>query len=439
MSSDPLPLTQPAPVAHFLHHFRLDRALASGGMGSVFLGFDTSLNRPVAIKVIRPELARDAAFVQRFVREAQSQAQVAHSNIVQVYFIGQAEGTVFIAMELVDGGALEQFITNKERLPWQDAVRHMSGLAEGLREAARLKIIHRDIKPANILLDRFGLAHLADFGLATAADASEPEPTGIATGALQGTGRLTQVGAIMGSPEYMSPEQASGRPLDFRADLFSLGATFYELVSGEVPLNARTIPEAQAFHATSRARPLRQSAPFVPKAFAEVIVDRCLEPDPARRFASYDELLSALAAAAPKPQVSATLVQRLLATAIDLALFASVARFTFQMLPWAGFAALAVWVLAGCRLLSATPGQWMMRLHLRTLEGAEPTFGASLLRFALQHSWLLFASLALRAVYRSEGQVLTFGFAGAALVLLLVGLTGLHNRLSKTRVLVDVG
>jgi uncharacterized RDD family membrane protein YckC len=395
-------------------------------MGSVYVGYDTSLNRPVAIKVIRPELAKIPGFGERFIREAQAQAQIAHSNVVQVYFIGEQAGTFYIVMELVDGGSLE----SAHKMDWKDAVRHMTSLAEGLREASRLGIVHRDIKPANVLLDRFGLAHLADFGLAGLASGVEPSsgssdtlPPGQAPTLPPGQKissslpKLTQVGAIMGSPGYMSPEQAHGKPLDARADIFSLGATFYELLTGEAPVRAETIPGAQEFYAKNAAiPPVRAKARRVPKKLAAVI-DRCLRFDAAARYPDYDALLRDLAAAAPEPIIPATILQRLLAYVLDVAVFAGVTWPTFLRFPPVGFAALAVWVIGGASLLHATPGQWLMRLHLRTTRDTEPSLLRAANRFAIQHGWLLFTALTLHAIYASSGEARTLAsFAGVVLL-----------------------
>ncbi len=453
----PIPLPNEAGT-RYLHHFRIDRTLASGGMGSVYVGYDTSLNRPVAIKVIRPELAKMPGFAERFIREAQAQAQIAHSNVVQVYFVGEQAGTFYIVMELVDGGSLE----SPHRMDWKDAVRHMTSLAEGLREASRLGIVHRDIKPANVLLDRFGLAHLADFGLAGLASNVEPVsgsvdtlPPGQAPTLAEGQRissslpKLTQVGAIMGSPGYMSPEQSHGRPLDARADIFSLGATFYELLTGEAPVRAETIPGAQEFYAkTAAIPPIRTKARRVPKKLAAVI-DRCLRLDAAARYPDYDALLRDLAAAAPEPIVPATILQRLLAYVLDVAVFAGVALPTFLRFPPAGFAAMAVWVIGGAVLLHATPGQWLMRLHLRTIRDSEPSLLRAANRFAIQHGWLLFAALTFSSIYGSSGEVWRQAMFGVTLLLGVPSLLGslaalftkrrqaLHDLLTGTLVLVN--
>jgi hypothetical protein len=349
-------------------------------------------------------------------------------------------------------------------MDWKDAVRHMTGLAEGLREASRLGIVHRDIKPANVLLDRFGLAHLADFGLAAAVDLPDPSDPSLGSGdtlapgqspTLQGQKissslpKLTQVGAIMGSPGYMSPEQAHGRPLDARADIFSLGATFYELLTGDAPVKADTIPGAQDFYAKNTAiPPVRSRARGVPKKYAAVI-DRCLRFDAAARYPDYDALLKDLATAAPQPIVPATVIQRLLAYALDVAVFAAVTYPTFLRWPPAGFAALAAWVIGGAALLNATPGQWLMRLHLRTTRDTEPSPLRSSIRFALQHGWLLFAALTLHAIYASSGEARTLASFAAAVLLGAPSLLGsaaalftrrrqaLHDLLTGTLVLVN--
>ena len=427
-------MTEQGRPAPYLNHFRLDKVLARGGMGEVYLGFDTSLQRAVAIKVIRPELARQTSFLDRFLREARAQAQVSHSNVVQVYFVGEEQGTVFIAMELVDGGSLAE--TSKKKtgaIDWHDALRHMRGLAEGLREAGRLNIIHRDIKPANILLDRFGLAHIADFGLAAAVFSREadtqPDGLPLTTASLP---KLTQVGAVMGSPPYMSPEQAAGEALDVRADIYSLGASFYEVLAGQPPTRAETFHELQAFLKGPPPKTLLQLRPDLPRRFV-AIIDRCMQRDASRRFASYDELIAELDRAVPRPVVKASAVPRVLSWLIDVALFAAVTRATLTLFPLAGFLTLAVWVLGGARLLGSTPGQWMMRLSLRQPPDAKAAFGRIALRFALQHGWLAFAALTVGSLYRSQTEALSYVYAAAALVLFAVSMLGSATALSKSR------
>jgi hypothetical protein len=439
----------------YLNHFRLDKVLAAGGMGEVYLGFDESLQRPVALKVIRPELARQQSFLDRFIREARAQAQVTHSNVVQVFFVGEERDVVFIAMELVDGGSLHDLLRDSDKpLEWQVALKHMHGVAEGLREAARLNIIHRDIKPANILLDRFGLAHLADFGLAApvfSSDADEggAEPSRTPT-PVTGTSlpKLTQVGAVMGSPPYMSPEQARGDALDVRTDIYGLGATFYELLCGKAPTNAATLLELEKFMNGPPPPRLQDVAKDLPRRFAAVI-DRCLERDLTRRFQTWDEVIAALDAAAPRPIVLAGSAPRWLSWLIDLAVFAAVTRATLQVAPLLGFAALALWVLSGELLFGATPGQRMMRLKLRRPPDLRPTLPRILLRFVLQHGWLAFGALAVASLYRSA-DVLSYAYAGTAALLFALGVLGSVSRffnkdrrtlvdlLSGTRVLVDV-
>ncbi len=437
-------------TTRYLNHFRLDKVLAAGGMGEVYLGFDTSLQRQVALKVIRPELASAATFADRFLREARAQAQVAHSNVVQVYFVGQEKDVLFMAMELVDGGSLEDALQAGKKLSWQDAVRHMRGLAEGLREAARLNIIHRDIKPANILLDRFGLAHLADFGLAAPVNSREkPAELSSQPPTAANLPKFTQVGAVMGSPPYMSPEQAKGLELDARADIYALGATFYELLCGSAPNNATTFTELMNFVMGPPPPTLRQRAKHVPARVADLI-DRCMERDLSRRFQSYDALMDALDEAAPRPEVPASVMMRVLAWLIDVSIFAAAARFTVQSFAPTGFVALMVWVALGLFTVASTPGQWMMRTVLRRPGDLPVSKLRALGRFAAQHGWLAFGSLALAGAYRSEGSAAVFASAAMAGLGFLVGVLGsaaalftkgrrsLVDILTGTEVLVDV-
>ncbi len=437
-------------TTRYLNHFRLDKVLAAGGMGEVYLGFDTSLHRQVALKVIRPELASAATFADRFLREARAQAQVAHSNVVQVYFVGQEKDVLFMAMELVDGGSLADAVDAGKKLSWQDAVRHMRGLAEGLREAARLNIIHRDIKPANILLDRFGLAHLADFGLAAPVNSREKPAEPLTQPRIAASlPKFTQAGAVLGSPPYMSPEQAKGLELDARTDIYALGATFYELLGGAPPNNATTFTELMTFVVGPPPPTLRQRAKHVPAKVADLI-DRCMERDLSRRFQTYDALIEALDDAAPRPEVPASPMMRVLAWLIDVSIFAAAARFTVQSFAPTGFVALMVWVAVGLFTVGSTPGQWMMRTVLRRPGDLPVSKLRAFGRSAAQHGWLAFGSLALAGVYRSEGSAAVLASAAMAGVGFLVGVLGsaaalftkgrrsVVDILTGTQVLVDV-
>ena len=432
------------PPGTYLHHFRVDRKLASGGMGAVYLGYDTSLDRPVALKTLRPELAGDAAFLARFQHEARSQANLVHPHVVQIYFVGEEHGVWFMAMQLVDGGSLQEAVDRRGRLPWREVAVHFVGLTEALIEAARLGIVHRDLKPANVLVDRFGSAHLADFGLATGATLPQQTKTFV-RGTVPMSSDVSVAGSVMGTLPYMAPEQLQGLPLDQRADVYGMGATIYHLLSGEPPVRAET-PD-QALRAIQAGIPaVRSRRPDVPVLLAEV-VDCCLRADPAERFQDHHDLLRAVRRAEPQPVVAPTPLVRGLAGLLDLLPALAVLRFTFFRAPWAAPLWFAAWLVLGHLALGASPGQWLMRLRLRTEEDGDvaPWRGAG--RALLQWGWYAPLAIAFRLLYVSAGsETLVLGWVGlgwAAVALLgllpaLLRRPTLVDRLTRTRLLVDV-
>ena len=438
---------EPGPLSpgSMLRHFRIDSRLAAGGMGEVYTGFDTSLNRPVALKTIRPALAKDRAFLVRFVREAQAQANVVHPHVIQVYFVGEDGGRWFMAMQLVDGGSLQDELTGGKALEWQKVANHFKGLADGMAEAARLNIIHRDIKPANILIDRYGIAHLADFGLATAPGASK-EPSGThVRGALDGAESVTHVGTIVGTLPYMAPEQLRGEGLDQRADVYGLGATMYHLLSGQPPLQARTPAEALQL-LSGGLPPVRTRAPATPRALAR-IVDKCVAPEASARFATHADLARALRSAAPQPEVRPVFLVRALAALLDFLPFAVLLRFTYSWAPWLAPAALFLSLGVGHFLLGASPGQWLMRLRVRTVGDGDVSPARDLARALLQYGAFFPLALTLFALYTRGDRVvnalgfLTLVWGGLALLGALPALLRrptLVDQLTRTRLLVDV-
>ncbi|MDP2339774.1 MAG: protein kinase [Deltaproteobacteria bacterium] len=458
----------------FLAHFRVDKRLAAGGMGEVYLGFDPSLQRPVAIKTIRPELARDQGFLSRFLREAVAQANVVHPAVVQVYFAGVDRpavpagagapvvgdgGTWFIAMQVVDGGSLYDVLKDKKTLTWQQAADHMTGLVEGLCVAEERGIVHRDIKPANILIDRRGRALLADFGLAVAAGARDmgEATSAVAEGAPAFAGEagesaqlqlmsITQVGVVMGTPEYVAPEQLKIGAVDVRADIYALAATFFHLMTGTPIADARNLPSIIAMYETGfKAKPIRSVRPSIPKAFADVI-DRCLQVDRDQRPATMKELLGLLRRAAPQPEVPASPVLRTLVWAIDVAPFVAVSALTYEVAPWAGPLLFFIAGLVGMFAVDSTPGIWLMRLRLRTVVDGDVSVPRGYARFALQHGWYVPLTIGWSALYAGSDLYVALIVGAVWFALSSLGALGalfgshqtLHDKLTGTRVLVDV-
>ena len=426
-----------------LRHFRVDRLLAEGGMGAVYQGFDTSLGRPVAVKIIRSDLAGEARFLQRFLREAQAQANVVHPHVLQAYFVGEEGNVWFLAMQLVEGGSLDAVLARGERLSWKDAARHLTAVVEGMIEASRLGIVHRDIKPANLLLDRFGEVHVADFGLATSTGFLSDGQGGVLGIGSRPAGS-TQPGAIVGTPEYMAPEQLAGQPLDERADIYALGITFYQLLTGRLPYTAATPAEAKTALQGPPPPKIRDLVPEIPRGFAELVM-LCLSPDIKRRPAGHRSLLESLRKVGPRPEIAPSPLVRGLALALDLLPFGIALRFTYQHHPWAAFALLALQLLCGLAWLQATPGQWLMRLQLRAANGGDLPLGRGVLRAGLQLGFLLPLSLFLNQAY-TDGLaagplgILAVAWGAVSLVGSLWALSPrgqtLFDRLARARVLV---
>ncbi|HEX6965560.1 MAG TPA: serine/threonine-protein kinase, partial [Gemmatimonadaceae bacterium] len=206
-------------------HYALEDEIGRGGMSVVYRARDLRLNRPVAIKVLPPELAHDPAVRARFTREAQTAAQLAHAHIVPIYDVGERDGIAYLVMAYVSGGSLATLLAHEPRQSIDEVRRFISEIADALGYAHTCGVIHRDIKPDNILLDgETGRAMVTDFGIARAIEAGA---------------RLTVTGIAVGTPAYMSPEQAAGeREIDGRSDIYSLGVLAYQMLTGRLPFTA---------------------------------------------------------------------------------------------------------------------------------------------------------------------------------------------------------
>jgi serine/threonine-protein kinase len=248
-----------------------------GGAAVVYKARDTRLDRIVALKVLREELADDPEFVERFKREARIAAGLSHPNVVGVHDFGEYGQTAFLAMDYVDGETLKQRLQREGRLPPTEAVGVASQVLAGLAAAHARGLVHRDVKPQNVLLTSDGMARLTDFGIAGGG----------------GVSGLTQAGTTVGTALYMSPEQVRGDPLGPPADVYSAGALLYELLTGQPPFVGRTPVEVSYKHLNDEVVPPSAVAPDVPLEL-EAVVMRALEKEPSARFASADAMLGAL-------------------------------------------------------------------------------------------------------------------------------------------------
>ena len=272
-------------------HFRILGRLGEGGMGVVYRAEDQTLRRTVALKLL-PNTGGDEETKQRFLREARSAAAITHPNVAIVHQVGEADGRLYIAMELVEGESLR---TRLLRGPLDQATARELALqiARGLAAAHDKGIVHRDLKPENVMITPAGVVKLLDFGLAKmGVDRLVPGPTevGLAKTETRVTSDRTRV---LGTPEYMSPEQALGEPLDVRSDVFSFGVMLYEMLAGKRPFIGLTTGALFVAIARDAAPSLRERAPFVDRA-TEAIVNRCLLKSPAKRFANAAEIVTAL-------------------------------------------------------------------------------------------------------------------------------------------------
>ncbi|MBZ5632105.1 MAG: protein kinase [Acidobacteriia bacterium] len=264
--------------------YRLESQLGEGGMGTVYRALDTKLNRPVAIKFLSDDLA-DVAARRRFQREAQLVSSLNHPHILTVHDVGEFEGRQYLVTEYVDGGTLKDW-AQREKREWRDVVELLVGVADGLAAAHDAGILHRDIKPTNILITKSGYAKLSDFGLAKLAE--QPAREDGSTRTL--TDELTRRGAVVGTIAYMSPEQASGKALDARSDVFSFAVVLYQMLTGRRPFEGATDLETLQTIIHGSLRPLGDEIP----AGVRALVEKALVKDPAQRYQSMREMVTDL-------------------------------------------------------------------------------------------------------------------------------------------------
>src|SRR4051812_32025842 len=240
----------------FSNRYHIEREIARGGMAEVYLARDQSLNRPVALKALFPEFAREPSFVERFRREAQAAANLNHPNIVSIYDWGQESGTYFIVMEYVEGRSLRELIQSEGAIEPGQAADIAAEIASALAFAHRSGVVHRDVKPGNVLLTEQGTVKVTDFGIARA---------GTSDG-------LTQTGSVMGTATYFSPEQAQGLTVDGRSDVYSLGVVLYEMVTGVAPFTGDSPVSVAYKHVREDVVPPSEGNPEVPPDLQQIIL-----------------------------------------------------------------------------------------------------------------------------------------------------------------------
>ena len=260
------------------NRYKIISKIGVGGMADVFKGEDTLLGRPVAVKILHSNFAGDDDFVARFKCEAQAAGKLSHPNIVSMYDVGFDQGYHYIVMEYIEGETLKEYITRHERLSIDNAVKFTIAIAEGLEHAHAMGIVHCDIKPHNVLITKQGRIKVTDFGIARAMNAGTT---------------MMYTNSIMGSAHYLSPEQASGKPVNGSTDIYSLGAVLYEMLTGRVPYEGETPISVALKHVRERLIPPTRYNPSIP-TLLEAAVIKALAKRPEDRFSNITEMIAAL-------------------------------------------------------------------------------------------------------------------------------------------------
>ncbi len=257
------------------NRYEVIEKIGAGGMADVYKGRDTMLNRYVAIKVLKKEFREDQTFVKKFRSEAQAAAGLLNPNIVNVYDVGEDRGLYYMVMELVEGITLKEYIDRKKRLSAREVISIAIQMCSGIEEAHKHHIIHRDIKPQNIIISNDGKVKVTDFGIARMVTST------------------TTTTVAMGSVHYTSPEQARGGYSDEKSDIYSIGITLYEMVTGQVPFNGDTTVEVAMKHLQEEITPPSELVPDIPYSLEQIIL-KCTQKNAERRYSDVDELIQDL-------------------------------------------------------------------------------------------------------------------------------------------------
>ncbi len=259
------------------HRYRVKSLLGMGGMGAVYLVHDKGLDRDVALKLIRSDIAEDADALERFKREIQLSHRVTHPNVLRVFDLGEADGIQFLTMQFVDGRDLSTILKKQGKLPTDRLLRVFRQTAEGLKAAHDQGVIHRDLKPQNIMLDGSGRVYVTDFGMAKSSEQSG----------------MTQTGAVIGTPFYMSPEQVKGETVGPQSDIYALGVILYQMAAGTVPFGGNTPFEVMMGRLQRPPKPIRELNPELP-VYLQKIIERCLAVDQSLRYQNVQQILDDL-------------------------------------------------------------------------------------------------------------------------------------------------
>ena len=430
-------------------HFRIDRKLGNGGMGAVYRALDTSLQRYVAVKIMRNASQCVDSRIATMLREAVAQARLNHPNVVTIYYVGRQDEEPFLAMELLPGPTLSEKLASDGAIPYADAIRYAIQVVSALRHASQFGIIHADIKPANLLMAGAGRIKLSDFGLSRIQNAPG-QPTNIS-----------------GTPAYVAPELIKGNPISIQSDMYALGITLFELVFGRLPfeLAGTTVRERVETHLTAEIEFPTVWPKNIPREFAGLIA-KLIAKDPKQRFNSYDELLVELKAIEPVSTTTAGVASRAVAYSIDqLFLLLFIAPFAFVIFllnsDWSEVALLrpyrwATPIVAFFSLIVPTTylvliyhgwgsiGRYLFQLRIVEDNGLTPRREQMVTREVLRNAFAWFSPLAFY-VSSNPGLSLVFEISlvlflclDSALILLLKGRTSLHDYLCRTRVVLAV-